>query len=165
MKNTPHNTQITHETPLKTNVHTISDNDLYTEYVKRFTLHAGDTISSSKQAALHIRPYFQKDPLREKLFTLYLNGRNQVIETREMFAGTLTTSAVYPREIIRTALEIGAVAIILFHNHPSGNLSPSRDDIKLTQTIISACKLVEITVHDHIIIGDSFTSMADKGLI
>jgi len=78
----------------------------------------------------------------------------------------LTTSAVYPREIVKTALENNAAALICAHNHPSGNLNPSRDDISITKKIKAACDTVDIPLHDHLIIaGDGWYSFSDHGLI
>jgi DNA repair protein RadC len=95
-----------------------------------------------------------------------LNGRNQIIDFKNLFVGTLTTSAVFPREIIKAIIEFDAAAIILVHNHPSGNPNPSNEDIKITQRLVKACALIDVSIHDHFIIaGNNITSLADKGLM
>ncbi len=88
------------------------------------------------------------------------------MKTEILFKGSLTTAAVYPREIIKTALKNHAAAIVCAHNHPSGNLNPSRDDVAVTEKIKMACKTVDIALHDHLIItGNGWYSFADHGLI
>ena len=84
----------------------------------------------------------------------------------ELFEGTLTTSAVYPREVIKMILEKDAAAVIFVHNHPSGNPNPSGDDQKITRKLKAACETIDVQLHDHLIIaGNDFTSMADKGMV
>jgi DNA repair protein RadC len=84
----------------------------------------------------------------------------------ELFRGTLTQTSVYPREVVRRALQIEAAAVVLAHNHPSGTVQPSRADESLTQTLKSALALIDVRVLDHVIVapGQSF-SMAEKGLL
>jgi len=80
--------------------------------------------------------------------------------------GTLTTNLVHPREVFQPAVQYSAVAIILAHNHPSGDPEPSEDDIKITQQIVEASKIINIEVLDHIIIGkNKYLSLKDKKLI
>jgi len=143
----------------------ISDNQIHQEYIKRFTIPHGEIFNNSNDVVKHFRGYFT-DSKRECLAVMYLNGRNAHLETCVLFKGSITSSAVYQREIIRKAINIGAVALIICHNHPSGNPNPSPEDKQITDKIILACKLMDMTLHDHIILaGNSFTSFADKGLI
>jgi len=90
---------------------------------------------------------------REQFRILFLDKRNQLIADEVQQTGTVDHTPVYPREVVRRALELSATAIILVHNHPSGDPTPSRADIDMTATIISTAKPLGITVHDHIIIG------------
>ena len=102
----------------------------------------------------------------EQFRVLYLNGRNQIINEEYQTNGTVCHASVYPREVVKTALRYNSSAMILAHNHPSGNLQPSRDDIKLTDRIYSAAKLFDIAIHDHLIItNNGYFSFADKNLI
>jgi DNA repair protein RadC len=97
---------------------------------------------------------------------LFLDAQNRLIEFREMFRGTLTQTSVYPREIVKEALSLNAAAVILTHNHPSGNVEPSRADLLLTTTLREALALVDCRVLDHIIVaGAAFMSFAERGLI
>lgn len=89
---------------------------------------------------------------REQFVVLFLNNQYQLIKSEVMFLGTVNQSPVYPREIIKTALEVNAVALILGHNHPSGCLTPSRSDIVITQKIQAAAELFDIRVLDHLIV-------------
>lgn len=89
----------------------------------------------------------------EVFSVLYLDNRHRLIQYREEFTGTINASAVYPREIIRNALKLNAAAIILAHNHPSGDPEPSQCDIKCTESIRKAADLLDIRVLDHVIVG------------
>ena len=102
----------------------------------------------------------------EVFAVLFLDARNQLLRLEEMFRGTLTQTSVYPREIVKRALELKASAVILAHNHPSGAAEPSRADEYLTQTLVSALKLVDLRVLDHLVVGqDEVVSFAERGLI
>lgn len=89
----------------------------------------------------------------ERVRVLHLNSRNMLIRDELVSEGSIDQSAIYVREVIKRALELGSAAIILVHNHPSGNPEPSRQDIAITREIADAGKMLGIAVHDHIIIG------------
>ena len=92
--------------------------------------------------------------LKEEVFkVIYLNSANAVLAAEDLFRGTVDQSAVYPREIIKRALELDASALIFVHNHPSGNLKPSKHDLSLNEKLAKACRAVDITPLDHLIIG------------
>ncbi len=102
----------------------------------------------------------------ERVRILHLNTRNMLIRDEIMAEGSIDQAAVSVREVIRRAIDLGSAAIILVHNHPSGDPSPSRADIALTRTIIDAGKPLGIAVHDHIIIGmNGHASFRAQGLI
>lgn len=97
---------------------------------------------------------------------IWLTSQHDVIEVKELFNGTLTQTAVYPREVVKAGLFANAAATILFHNHPSGVADPSSADINLTNVLKQALALVDITVLDHIIVSrNGRTSFAERGLI
>ena len=103
---------------------------------------------------------------REQFRILFLDKRNQIIADEVQQRGTVDHTPVYVREIIKRALELSSSAIILVHNHPSGDPTPSRADIDMTKTIVAAAKPLGILVHDHLIIGkDGHTSFRSRGLI
>lgn len=102
----------------------------------------------------------------EVFAVLFLDAQLRLIALEEMFRGTLTQTSVYPREVVKRALALGASAVILSHNHPSGVAEPSRADEFLTQSLKSALALVDVRVLDHIVVarGQS-VSMAERGLL
>lgn len=103
---------------------------------------------------------------REHFRALLLNTRNQVIVVDKVSVGTLNSSAVHPRELFRNAIKKSAASVILAHNHPSGDPTPSKEDLEITGRLCEAGKIIGIDVLDHIIIGDNkFTSFKAKGLI
>lgn len=102
----------------------------------------------------------------ERVRVLHLNSRNMLIRDEVMSEGSVDQAAVYAREVIRRALDLGSAALILVHNHPSGDPAPSRADIQLTKDIAEAGRKLGIAVHDHIIIGgEKHTSLRAAGLI
>lgn len=103
---------------------------------------------------------------REYFLALLLNTKNQVLAKETISIGTLNASMVHPRELFKVAIRRSAAAVILVHNHPSGDPTPSREDIALTKRLVEAGEIIGIDVLDHIVIGDNrFTSLKSKGLI
>jgi len=102
----------------------------------------------------------------ERVRVLYLDTRNRLIDDHHVGDGSIDEAAIHPREVIRRAMDVGASALILVHNHPSGSPEPSRADIQITQRIAEAGRLLGVTVHDHVIIGrEGHVSLRSKGLI
>ncbi len=107
-----------------------------------------------------------RDRHRECFVVIFLNAKNQVLDTDTMFEGSLTSSAVYPREVVKAAMDHHAAALIFAHNHPSGDPSPSNDDIAITRRLVFACRVMGVNVHEHLVIGDQrYFSFADHGYI
>jgi len=102
----------------------------------------------------------------EVFAVLFLDAQTRLVKLEEMFRGTLTQTSVYPREVVKRALELGAAAVILAHNHPSGAAEPSRADEFLTQTLKSALALIDVRVLDHFVVGHGqVVSFAERGLL
>jgi DNA repair protein RadC len=102
----------------------------------------------------------------ERVRVLYLDARNRLVLDHHAGDGSVDEAAIHPREVIRRGLEVGATALILVHNHPSGSPEPSRADIQITQRIAEAGRLLGLTVHDHVIVGrEGHVSLKAKGLI
>ena len=102
----------------------------------------------------------------EEFAVLFLNTRHQLIEFRSMFRGTIDAASVWPREILKAVLQVNASAVILAHNHPSGNAEPSRADRAITRRLIEALSLIDVRVLDHLVVGsDETVSFAERGLI
>lgn len=102
----------------------------------------------------------------EVFAVLFLDAQTRLIRMEEMFRGTLTQTSVYPREVVKRALELNAASVILAHNHPSGVAEPSRADEALTQSLKSALALVDVRVLDHFIVGHGqVVSFSERGLL
>ncbi|MBR7069594.1 MAG: DNA repair protein RadC [Oxalobacter sp.] len=126
---------------------------------KETVLTSSDSVKRYLQLHYHNRKH-------EAFVILFLDVKNRLIEVKEMFKGTLTRTSVYPREVVKEALNLNAANVILSHNHPSGVPEPSRADIDLTQLLKDALKLVDVTVLDHIVVaGNSTCSFAEQGLL
>jgi DNA repair protein RadC len=103
---------------------------------------------------------------REKFKVLFLDAKNQIIEEKTLFEGTVDSSAVYPREIIKDALRYEASSLVFVHNHPSGDPEPSICDKEITRELVFAARVMQLKVLDHIVIGNNcYFSFADQGLI
>jgi DNA repair protein RadC len=107
-----------------------------------------------------------RDLKTERFKVIFLDPKNQVIEEKTLFEGTVDSSAVYPREVIKDALRYEASALIFAHNHPSGDPEPSLCDREVTRDLVFAARVVQIKVLDHIVVGNNrYFSFADQGLI
>jgi len=106
------------------------------------------------------------DKVREYFKAIFLDAKNKILAVETLFVGTLTASSVYPREVILAALNHDAAAVIFAHNHPSGDPTPSPEDMAITRQLVQACTVVGITVHEHIVMGhNAYYSFADHGHI
>ena len=123
----------------------------------------GSKMSNPKLVYEHMK--YLKNFAQEAFTVLTLNTQNELINTHLVTMGTLNSSLVHAREIFRTAILDNANTIIVVHNHPSGNTKPSIEDIKITERLVEAGKLLQIPVLDHIIIGKDFTSLHEEGLV
>ena len=104
--------------------------------------------------------------VNERVRVLHLNTKNMLIRDELMSEGSIDEAAVYVREVIKRAMDLGSAAIILVHNHPSGDPSPSRADIEITRNMVEGGKRMGIAVHDHIIMGTSgHSSLRALGLM
>lgn len=133
-------------------------------YLKKRLLHQ-DALNNSKELFEYLY-HSIRDKTRECFNVVFLNAKNRVVETETLFEGTLTASSVYPREVVLAALNHHAAALIFAHNHPSGDPKPSPEDVAITRQLVFACRVVGITVHEHLIIGNNrYFSFADEGYI
>lgn len=102
----------------------------------------------------------------ESFAVLFLSAQHTMLAFEDMFRGTLTQTGVYPREVVKRALQLNAPAVILAHNHPSGQVEPSEADRVLTRVLKEALALVDVQVLDHIVVGHNrAASMAERGLL
>lgn len=146
----------------------VSDVELKHAFVDRFCIKPGQPIRSSAGVVDYLQSLLINNADKEQFLVIFLNGQNCVIDTQTMFEGTLTQAAVYPREVIKAALEKRSAACVLAHNHPSGNINPSAEDQAVTRKIKAALDTVDIRLLDHVIIGYGsveYYSFADRGLL
>lgn len=121
---------------------------------------------SSPQAVKNYLQLLIGNKAYESFAVLFLDVKNRLIASEELFRGTLSQASVYPREVVKSALRHNAAGIILAHNHPSGSCDPSNADITLTQTLKQALALVDIRVLDHFIVANPHVySFAEHGLL
>jgi len=122
-------------------------------------------ISSWSALLAYVKTALAHEP-REQFRLLFLDKKNQLIADEIMNRGTVDHAPVYPREVARRALELSACALILVHNHPSGDPTPSSADVDMTRQIVEACRALRIGVHDHLVVGrDGTASFKALGLI
>ena len=119
--------------------------------------------------AEHVRQYLSaqlRHAQREVFAVLFLDSQHRLIRYQELFMGTIDAAAVYPREVVKAALQYNAAAVILAHNHPSGVAEPSQADISITTKIQEALNLVDVRLLDHFVVGDGEpVSLAERGLL
>jgi DNA repair protein RadC len=131
----------------------------------RETLAERDVLTSPEAVKSYLRLKLQ-DLQREVFVVIFLDAQNRVQSVDELFAGTLTQTSVYPREVVKRALAHNAAAVILAHNHPSGVAEPSHADEALTRALQQALALVDVRVLDHFIVGrGAALSFAERGLL
>jgi len=129
------------------------------------TLDRGSALESPEAVRNYLRTQLRHRQ-REVFACLLLDNRHRVISYEELFFGTIDAASVYPREVVKKALEQNAAALILAHNHPSGVAEPSRADRQITDRLVKALQTVDIRVLDHMVIGDAeVISFAERGWI
>lgn len=102
---------------------------------------------------------------RENFVAVLLNTKNEVLEISTISIGTLSNSLVHPREVFKPAVRASAASVVLAHNHPSGKVEPSREDREITGRLVDAAEILGIEVLDHIIVGDGYFSMKERGML
>jgi DNA repair protein RadC len=129
------------------------------------TAQAQPVLSHWQSVVDYCRIAMAHEPI-EQFRILFLNNKNKLIADEVQQTGTVNHAPVYTREVVKRVLELNATAIIIAHNHPSGDPTPSRDDITMTKVIQDALKTVSVTLHDHLVIGrDGITSFRSQGLL
>ncbi|CAK4070428.1 RadC family protein [Vibrio sp. 16] len=129
------------------------------------TLQRGDALTSPEQTKLYLSGLL-RDKQREEFYVLYLDNQHRVIVGESLFQGTIDAASVYPREVVKRALEHNAAALILAHNHPSGVAEPSLSDRRITRRVSDALALVDVRILDHFVVGDGeIVSFAERGWI
>ena len=124
----------------------------------------GDALCSPDDTRQYLHAELRAYP-HEVFACLFLDNRNRVLAFEKMFYGTIDGASVYPREVVRRAIDNNAAAVIFAHNHPSGVAEPSSADRQITRRLKEAMSLIDVRVLDHIIIGDDVVSFAERGLL
>jgi len=125
----------------------------------------GRELSSPHEVFNIVKPIFAEKDDVERLYCIFLDTRNHILSIEKMFSGSLTSSSIYPREIVKRVIALKAGAVVMTHNHPSGHTKPSNEDKMITRKVGIALESIDVKLHDHIIIGDTYLSMADDGFI
>jgi DNA repair protein RadC len=125
----------------------------------------GQYLNSSKEAYNMLKPLFAEEDDVEKMYFIFMNQRNEIIAVESLFKGSIARSAVYPREIVKRIIQLKANMLVMAHNHPSGDPCPSKEDTSITFKTLIAMTSIDVGLHDHLIIGDRYISMADEGII
>jgi DNA repair protein RadC len=123
----------------------------------------GQALSNSREVYNVMKPIFAENDDVESVYCIFLNTKNRILAIEKMFLGTISASAIYPRELIKRVIALKSSAIVMTHNHPSGFVEPSAEDKAITVRMAIALASIDVALHDHIIIGDGFHSMADSG--
>ena len=122
------------------------------------------SIDSPEDGYLFLKQFIQ-DADREHFIVICLDTKNQPTAINICHIGSLNASIVHPREVMKSAIMSNSASIIVGHNHPSGKVEPSREDIEVTKRLVEAGKIIGIELLDHIIVGDEFISLKEKGYI
>ncbi len=147
-------------------IESISDTELREEFSNRFTRQPGSQLKSARESAEHLRAFLSNHPQDQEHFVaVFMNSQNQIISTEVISTGSLATAAVFPREIVKRLLALEAGAIIVAHNHPSGETTPSNSDRALTKKLQRGLEAIDVSLLDHLVIGDGFYSFSDQGLL
>lgn len=125
----------------------------------------GEALTDPRTVGQYLQLH-HRDREHEVFGCLWLNTRHRVIGRSEIFRGTVDGAAVYPREVVKEALANNAAAVVFYHNHPSGDPSPSAQDVQITEKLKKALALVDVRTLDHVIVGNGgWASLAERGLI
>ncbi len=144
----------------------ISDSELREEFSNRFTRQPGSQLKSARESAEHLRAFLSNHPQdQEHFIAVFMNSQNQIISTEVISSGSLATAAVFPREIVKRLLALEAGSIIVGHNHPSGETTPSNSDRALTKKLQRGLEAIDVSLLDHLVIGHGFYSFSDQGLL
>ena len=123
----------------------------------------GQSVSSSQEVYNILKPLFAEKNDVEKVYFLFLDAQNKILSIENLFTGTISASTVYPREVVKRLLALQSCAFVMAHNHPSGDIKPSAEDKSITIKMAIAAASIDVQLHDHIIIGNGYHSMADTG--
>jgi len=125
----------------------------------------GKELISSIHVYNVLKPLFAEEDDVEQMYFIFMDQKNKIISIENLFKGSISKSAIYPREIVKRIIQLKANNIVMAHNHPSGDPFPSPEDKSLTLWVMIALHSIDVTMLDHIIIGNTYYSMADEGIL
>ncbi len=125
----------------------------------------GERLTNPQEVYNVMKPLFAENNDVEAVYCIFLDGKNCIISIDKMFVGSISSAVIYPRELIKRVIALRACAAVMAHNHPSGSTDPSTDDRRITKMIAMALATIDVQLLDHVIVGDGYTSMADRGFI
>lgn len=118
---------------------------------------------SSAAAAYHIlKPLFSENDDVEALYCIFLDGQNHVLAIEKMFSGTINCATIFPREIVKRVLALKAGAVLMAHNHSSGDIKPSAEDKAITWKVIFSLMTIDVLLHDHLIVGNGYHCFSEE---
>ena len=123
----------------------------------------GQRLSNSQEVYNVLKPMLAEEDDVEKVYIIYLDAQNKILSIEKMFSGSISAASIYSREIVKGLISHKACAFLIAHTHPSGDTKPSSEDKSITIKVGIAAASIDVTFHDHIIIGDGYHSMADTG--
>lgn len=123
----------------------------------------GQKLNNPEETYNIMKPLFADQDDVESFYVIFLNAKNKILGIEKLFSGSITSSSVYPREIVKRVLALKSSAVILVHNHPSGDTEPSNSDYTITTKIGVVLESISVTIHDHIIVGEGYHSLAESG--
>jgi len=125
----------------------------------------GQYLKSSTETFHVMKPIFAKIDDVERMYCIFMDTKNNILSIDKVATGSLTSSSIYPRELIKLALKYKAGSVVISHNHPSGDPHPSNEDKLMTLKLTFAFKAIDVSLLDHIVVGDSYFSFADEGIM
>jgi DNA repair protein RadC len=123
----------------------------------------GQQLSNSQEVYNVLKPMLAEEDDIEKVYIIFLDAQNKILAIEKLFSGSIRSAAIYPREIVKKLICFQASAFVMVHNHPSEDTTPSAEDKSITIKVGIAAASIDVTLHDHIIIGEGYHSMADTG--
>lgn len=125
----------------------------------------GESLGCASDVFNILKPLYAKEADVEQMYFIFLDCKNRVITLEKLFTGSINCSAIYPREVIKKVLKEKASAVVISHNHPSGDPTPSKEDHALTRKMALALYSVDVMLLDHIIVGRTYYSFSDYGFM
>ena len=122
----------------------------------------GKEISGAAAAYHVLKPLFAETDDVESLYCIFLDTRNHILAIEKMFSGTINSATIYPREIVKRVLALKAGAVVMAHNHPSGDIHPSAEDKAITWKVIFSLMTVDVLLHDHLVVGNGFHCFSEE---